>query len=279
MLLVLVTGVPVGVNCLRNDGMAALGAAAVAGAAFVRVNVLNGAMVTDQGILDGEGARLAAYRNQLAPCRPVILADLLVKHAEPLAPVDPRTAARDLAERSGAGGLILTGARTGEACDLDLVRTVRDAVGSFPVWIGSGVDTVTGPELWRICDGLIVGTALKQGGRVLAPVDEERGVVEADIEGCRHVSQGRSIIEGHPCFQCDRRHHTVQGATVEQMPAQTLRQQGGDRALAGATRSVDGHHRYGAARRGFSHRPRTRPAANPAAANQRRAPPCDCGRL
>jgi len=168
------TGVPVGVNCLRNDGMAALGAAAVAGAAYVRVNVLNGAMVTDQGILDGEGARLAAYRKQLAPCHPVILADLLVKHAEPLAPLDPRTAARDLAERSGAGGLILTGARTGESCDVDLVRTVRDAVGSFPIWIGSGVDPVTGPVLWQICDGLIVGTALKEGGRVLAPVDEER---------------------------------------------------------------------------------------------------------
>jgi predicted TIM-barrel enzyme len=47
-------------------------------------------------------------------------------------------------------------------------------VGSFRVWIGSGVDPETGPALWQICDGLIVGTALKKGGRVLAPVDEAR---------------------------------------------------------------------------------------------------------
>ena len=37
------TSLPVGINCLRNDGFAALGAAAVAGARWVRVNVLAGA--------------------------------------------------------------------------------------------------------------------------------------------------------------------------------------------------------------------------------------------
>ncbi|MGE3966433.1 MAG: BtpA/SgcQ family protein, partial [Planctomycetota bacterium] len=40
----LATGLPVGVNCLRNDAIGGLGAGAVAGATYVRVNVLNGAM-------------------------------------------------------------------------------------------------------------------------------------------------------------------------------------------------------------------------------------------
>jgi len=46
----------VGVNVLRNDVLAALGIAAVTGAAFVRVNVLTGVMYTDQGPIVGKAA-------------------------------------------------------------------------------------------------------------------------------------------------------------------------------------------------------------------------------
>jgi len=45
---------PVGVNCLRNDAISALGVAASSGAAFVRVNVHTGAYLTDQGVIEGE---------------------------------------------------------------------------------------------------------------------------------------------------------------------------------------------------------------------------------
>src|SRR5688572_5687598 len=43
---------PLGVNVLRNDGRSALAVAHAAGAQFVRVNVLCGARVTDQGVLE-----------------------------------------------------------------------------------------------------------------------------------------------------------------------------------------------------------------------------------
>ena len=166
-------GLPVGINCLRNDGIAALGAAAVAGATWIRVNVLAGACVTDQGVIEGEAARLAAYRRQLRT--PVqVLADFLVKHATPLAAFDVATAARDLAERSGADGMILSGSRTGEPIDVALWDAVRAAVGGFPMWIGSGLSTANAPMLWRRCDGAIVGTALKRDGVVGAPVDGAR---------------------------------------------------------------------------------------------------------
>lgn len=167
------TRLPVGVNCLRNDGVAAVGAAAVAGATWVRVNVLTGAMVTDQGTIEGEAARVMAYARRLA-APPRVLADLLVKHAVPLAPVDPRVAARDLAERSGADGLILTGGRTGEPVDAAFLSLVRGAVGDFPVWIGSGLTPDNAGALWPGCDGAIVGTALKRGGRVTEAVEEAR---------------------------------------------------------------------------------------------------------
>ncbi len=45
------SGLPLGVNVLRNDGLSALAVAAATGARFVRVNVLVGARVTDQGVI------------------------------------------------------------------------------------------------------------------------------------------------------------------------------------------------------------------------------------
>jgi uncharacterized protein len=167
------TGLPLGINCLRNDGMAAMGVAAVVGARWVRVNVLAGAYVTDQGIVAGEAARLLRYRRQLR-AEVSVLADFLVKHATPLAPIEVATGARDLAERSGADGLVLSGSRTGEPVGEGLLAEVRAAVGAFPVWLGSGLTVANAPMLWPACDGAIVGTAAKRGGEVLAPVDGER---------------------------------------------------------------------------------------------------------
>ncbi|HLQ37995.1 MAG TPA: BtpA/SgcQ family protein, partial [Planctomycetota bacterium] len=85
---------PVAINCLRNDGMAALGAAAVAGARWIRVNVWAGACVTDQGVIEGEAARVLAYKKRLGASVQV-LADFLVKHSTPLAPFDPAQGAAD----------------------------------------------------------------------------------------------------------------------------------------------------------------------------------------
>jgi membrane complex biogenesis BtpA family protein len=175
-------GLPVAINCLRNDGLAALGAAAVAGARWIRVNVFAGAYVTDQGVIEGEAAAIAAYRRRLgAPVQ--ILADFLVKHAAPLAPIDVEAGARDLAERSGADGIVLSGQRTGDPVDGALLDRVRAAVGPFPIWIGSGLSPDNAVSLWPRCDGAIVGTFAKRGGDVRAPVDADR--VRALRAACR----------------------------------------------------------------------------------------------
>ncbi|HEX5053073.1 MAG TPA: BtpA/SgcQ family protein [Planctomycetota bacterium] len=166
-------GLPVAINCLRNDGLAALGVAAVVGARWVRVNVLAGAYVTDQGVIEGEAARLMAYRRRLRS-RVEVLADFLVKHASPLGAIDVATAAQDLAERSGADALVLSGTRTGRPVDVALFDSVRSAVGAFPIWIGSGLTPDNAGELWPRCDGAIVGTWCKRDGRVAEAVDPAR---------------------------------------------------------------------------------------------------------
>jgi len=168
-----VPGTPLGVNCLRNDACAALGVAAACGALFVRVNVLTGAMVTDQGVVEGRAAEVARLRASLRP-RIAIAADVLVKHASPLAPVDPAEVAADLVGRGGADALIVTGTRTGGAVDPARVRAVRAAAGRAPVLLGSGVRAGTVADLLPLADGAIVGSALERGGRAGNPVDAAR---------------------------------------------------------------------------------------------------------
>jgi len=157
------TGLPVGVNCLRNDAVAAIGAATVAGARWIRVNVLTHCYVTDQGRIDGEAARLAAYAKQIG-ARVQILADVLVKHAVPLAAAPLEVLVRDLIERAGADGVIVSGRRTGAAVDAEQLATVRGLAGDFPVWIGSGLTADNAARLLPLCDGAIVGSSLQVVG-------------------------------------------------------------------------------------------------------------------
>ncbi|MDQ3439664.1 MAG: phosphorybosylanthranilate isomerase, partial [Planctomycetota bacterium] len=78
--------VPLGINVLRNDGQSALAVAHAVGADFIRVNVLSGARVTDQGIVQGIAHDLLRERAQLGATNVKILADVDVKHSAPLAP-------------------------------------------------------------------------------------------------------------------------------------------------------------------------------------------------
>lgn len=166
-------GVPVGVNVLRNDGAAAMAIAAAAGAAFVRVNVLTGAMVTDQGLIEGQAHELLRLRRSLGvPVR--LFADVLVKHAQPLGVVPLTQAAEETATRGLADALIVTGAGTGKPADLDEARTVRAAVAGIPILLGSGVTAASVRVCLEAADGVIVGTDLKQGGRADAPLDRAR---------------------------------------------------------------------------------------------------------
>jgi membrane complex biogenesis BtpA family protein len=164
--------VPVGANVLRTDARAALSAAAAAGGSFVRVNVHAGAAVTDQGTVEGRAHETLRLRERLdAPV--AVLADVRVKHATPVDDRPVTAVARELFDRAGADGLVVSGPATGEPTDHRRLREVTDAVDA-PVYVGSGVTADTVADALSIADGAIVGTALKQGGETTAPVDQER---------------------------------------------------------------------------------------------------------
>lgn len=171
------TKFPLGVNVLRNDVLSALAIAAACGGAFVRVNVHAGAMVTDQGVIEGRAAETLALRRALGAEDVAIWADLLVKHATPLAGTRAELLpqlAEDTFRRGRADALIVSGAGTGKGTSLDDVAVVRRAVPEAPVLVGSGTTKESARATLAAGHGVIVGTWVKQEGRVDRPVDVER---------------------------------------------------------------------------------------------------------
>ncbi|MCP4589150.1 MAG: BtpA/SgcQ family protein [bacterium] len=164
------TGMRVGVNALRNDALAGLGAAVAAGADFIRVNVLVGVSATDQGFIEGAAAELDRARTLVGPDVQVF-ADVHVKHAVCISQPDIALAAEETAYRGRADAVIVSGATTGRAADLDELRRVRQAVPDRLLLAGSGVTPATVGAVLAIADGAVVGSCLKPGGEIALPID------------------------------------------------------------------------------------------------------------
>lgn len=164
---------PIGFNVLRNDALAALGLCVACGGEFIRVNVHCGAMLTDQGIIEGDAFRTLRRRRELGSPA-LIFADVQVKHAVPLAPMPIEIAARDTLERGLADALIVSGTGTGMATSRADVEKVRAACPKARLLIGSGTTLDNVRDYLELADGVIVGSSLKRGGRIANPVDVKR---------------------------------------------------------------------------------------------------------
>ena len=178
---------PIGFNVLRNDARAALALCAACGGSFIRVNVHIGAMLTDQGLLEGNAYDTLRYRRQLCP-QVEIFADVHVKHAVPLGNGSIAQAAKDCLHRGLADALIVSGQGTGMAADRADLERVRAACPDARILLGSGVTVQNVGEYLDLADGFIVGTSMKTGGRISNPVDLER------VAALRKESQRRRAV-------------------------------------------------------------------------------------
>ncbi|MES9955427.1 MAG: BtpA/SgcQ family protein [Sedimenticola sp.] len=166
---------PLGINCLRNDGLSALAIAHAVGAEFIRVNVLTGARVADQGIIQGIAHDLMRERDLLRARSIHVMADVDVKHSSALGEARPLTEdVMDLVRRGMADGVVVSGGGTGLPTDIDQVREVKAVVGDVPVFVGSGVNEETAGAFARAADGMIVGTSIKRDGVASNPVELAR---------------------------------------------------------------------------------------------------------
>ena len=172
--------VPLGINILRNDGRSALAVAIACGASFIRVNILCGARLTDQGLIQGIAHDLLRERSYLRANSIRIWADVDVKHSAALAVRPLGDEVRDLIERCQADAVIVSGTATGQPVELATLRLVKAAAESTPVLVGSGVSAETFRLLTPFANGVIVGSSLKHNGLVTNPV--EIGRVKRFIE-------------------------------------------------------------------------------------------------
>ncbi|NCY22075.1 phosphorybosylanthranilate isomerase [bacterium] len=158
---------PLGINLLRNDGIGAMAIAHAVGADFIRVNVLVGARVADQGVLNGIAETLLRFRREIGADKIKILADVDVKHSAPLAPgYTIEDEARDAWERGGADALILSGCGTGHGTDPEHLRRAHAAAPRAPLLVGSGATLENLADFLPETSGFIVGTALKKDGKI-----------------------------------------------------------------------------------------------------------------
>jgi uncharacterized protein len=186
--------IPIGINVLRNDSLSGMAIASCTGAAFIRVNVLSGVMATDQGIIEGCAHELLRYRRELGS-NVKIMADVLVKHANPLSSADLTTSVQETIDRGLADAVIVSGVATGSPPSLTDLKLAKAAAGNTPVIIGSGANWENIATLMHSADGAIVSSALKRHGKIENSIDPIRvsQFVEAMQLGANSQSIGHSI--------------------------------------------------------------------------------------
>lgn len=179
------TKLPVGVNVLRNDALAALTIAVAAQLSFLRVNILTGAAVTDQGLIQGQAHLLLRERQRLRGEHVAILADIRVKHAAPLVERDLAQEVEEFFERARCSAIIVSGTGSGKPADVEFLRRVRETAKQRSVLIGSGLNATNAAEMLALADGAIVGSSIKEEGLIHKPIDRRRA--EELVKACRAI--------------------------------------------------------------------------------------------
>ena len=171
------TRLPFGFNIVANAAKASLACARMSGGSFVRVNQWANAYVANEGLKEGDAARVLRYRAAIRADDVAIFADSHVKHGAHAIVADREVSelTRDV-EFFDADAVIATGRRTGDPADPDELATIVGAT-RLPVLVGSGVTPDNVGAILQQARGVIIGSSLKQDGVWWRPV--ERARVEA----------------------------------------------------------------------------------------------------
>jgi hypothetical protein len=133
------------------------------GVSFIRVPVFVDSVKTDCGKIFAHPKKVLAFRKKIKANNVALFTDIHVKHAKMLKNKSISESARE-AKRKGSDAIIITGKWTGDAPKLNDLEEARKAVGeNFPILIGSGATRENIKNLLKFADGIIIGTALKEG--------------------------------------------------------------------------------------------------------------------
>ncbi|HYN88025.1 MAG TPA: BtpA/SgcQ family protein [Ardenticatenaceae bacterium] len=163
---------PLGVNILANGASSAVAVAQAVGAAFVRIKVYVGAVMTAEGILTGAARETLAFRRRIQAEEIAIVADVYDRTSAPVGTM-PITVAADLAARHGhADALVVAGYSVEDS--LARIAEIKGAVPETPVLAGGGTTAANVGKFLESCDGVIVGSSVKDTGQFVGRVDPSR---------------------------------------------------------------------------------------------------------
>ena len=176
---------PVGLQVLEAANQTALEIAHGADLDFVRVEGYVFAHVGGAGLIEGCAGRILRRRKELGCEHIQVFGDVKKKHCS-----HALTGDLDIldevkqAEFFLVDGVIVSGARTTEPPMLAELRRVKKHA-RVPVLIGSGMTLKNIKTYYPLADGFIVGSAFREGGRFLGPL--EPGRLEAFMKVWRRL--------------------------------------------------------------------------------------------
>lgn len=161
---------PIGIDAAFCDWEASIAIAYAVQADFIRLAAFVDDVMVAAGNVSPCCAQAIRYRKQLHAENILFLCDIQVKHSYmTVHGITPLNSAK-MAEENGADAIIVTGATTGEATPLDLIKSVREVV-KVPLLVGSGFSAKNAAEQLPYIDGAIVGSSLKEDSVLTKPVD------------------------------------------------------------------------------------------------------------
>jgi membrane complex biogenesis BtpA family protein len=168
--------ISLGINVLRNDAYSsiAIAKALELKCKFIRINVLTGAYVTDQGIIEGESAQVNDYRRKIQATDIEIWSDVRVKHASPIVSRPIEEEIKENLERAGASKIILSGSMTGKKVDMSVLREVNEIISVDKIVIGSGITPENISKYKDLANNFIVGSSLKKDDNIINPIDKSK---------------------------------------------------------------------------------------------------------
>ena len=181
--------VPFGVNLLW-DPIASLAVARATGANFIR-EVLTGVYESDLGMIEPRIGEIAAYRAAIGADGVALFDNIAPEFASAVG-------TRGVAERAkgaaflGMDAILISGPAAGVPFEMSDLRAAKDAAPDVAVIANTGVRADRIAEIFKVADGVIVGTSLKVDGHTWNAVDPDRArrLMEAARSARSSISTG-----------------------------------------------------------------------------------------
>ena len=167
-----ISSIRLGINIHSSDRDQEMLVATYCGADFIRAESFVEYRVTGGGMMKPMAPLLMRTKKHLQS-EVKILADIHGKHTTPLV-AQPIDALIHEALSYGCDGIILTGLATGSAPTVEDAKSFKAVCGDAKLYIGSGVTAENIRGFLQYADGVIVGSSIKEDGKVERPVDVKR---------------------------------------------------------------------------------------------------------